>query len=569
VLERDARESVHGTQAVIASAVQMLRAGSVLAVKGIGGYHLICDACNDEAVRLLRERKRRPHKPLAVLFPQSGPDGLDAMREHLVLDAPTEHALVDPARPIVLARRRAESTLAAGLAPGLDEIGAFLPYSPLHHLLLQAFGGPLVATSGNVSGEPVLCDNDEARVRLANVADAFVHHDRRIARPADDSVMRVTAGRARSVRVGRGLAPLELSLPWAVDRPTLAVGGHMKTTIALAWGRRLVMSPHIGDMGTVRSEQVFAQVIADLQRLYRVQVERVVCDAHPGYATTRWARGCGLPVMPVLHHHAHASGVAGEHAPTSNSLVFAWDGTGLGADGTLWGGETFLGRPGRWQRVASLRSFRLPGGDRAARSPWRSAAAMCWEAGLEWDGNPADPLVHAAWQRGVKTAESSAVGRLFDAAAALVLDFHEASFEGQGPMLLESLASAMPHDAPGLRPQRDANGLLRLDWQELLGALIDASSPAAERADRVHAALARTIVEVAESIKADRRFEAVGLTGGVFQNRKLTELAVAQLEAAGFRVWLHERIPANDGGLSFGQIIEGTAADEAAARILG
>jgi hydrogenase maturation protein HypF len=246
-------DAVTGDAAAVAAAVRALRDGRVLAVRGIGGYHLLCDARSETAVRRLRERKRRPDKPLAVMFPQRGADGLDAAREDLEIGPAERQALRDPARAIVLVTRRADSGLAPAVAPGLAEIGAFLPYSPLHHLLLAALGGPVVATSGNVSGEPVLTDPQEAELRLASVADAFLHHDRPIVRPADDSVVRIAVGRARPIRLGRGVAPLELELPGELPEPVLAVGGHLKLTVALAWGRRVVVSPHVGDMGTRRS----------------------------------------------------------------------------------------------------------------------------------------------------------------------------------------------------------------------------------------------------------------------------------------------------------------------------
>jgi hydrogenase maturation protein HypF len=561
-LEQAASEPITVTRDVLARAVLLLRAGAVLAVKGIGGYHLMCDACNPAAVDTLRKRKHRPHKPLAVMFPQTGIDGLDSLHAHVVLEAAVQEALFAPARPIVLAARRADSTLAAQIAPGLDEIGVFLPYSPLHHLLLHSFDGPLVATSGNVSGEPVLYDNAEARAGLGPTADAFLHHNRRIARPADDSVVRVIERRARILRLGRGMAPLEVDLP-GPEEPLLAVGGHMKTTVALAWQGRAVISPHIGDMGTVRSERVFGQVVADLQKLYGVRAHAVVCDAHPGYATTRWARASGLPITMVLHHHAHASALVGERvaecAAAGPALVFTWDGVGYGADGTLWGGEGFLGRPGEWCRVASLRPFRLPGGDRAARAPWRSAAAMCWEAGIDWGGNPADPLIRQAWQHALNSPLSSAAGRLFDAAAALVLGVREATFEGQGPMLLEACASATTSSAPALPLYEDAAQVLRADWAPLIASLIDSGIPADVRAGHVHATLAQTIVEVAQRLRTRHAFSTVGLTGGVFQNRKLTEWASAALRSAGFHVWLNGRVPCNDGGLSFGQLVEACA----------
>jgi hydrogenase maturation protein HypF len=371
--------------------------------------------------------------------------------------------------------------------------------------------------------------------------------------------VRVIRGHARAIRVGRGLAPCEISLPEALDRPLLAVGGHLKNSVALAWDRRAVMSAHIGDMGTVRSEQVFSQVVDDLQRLHGIRAEAVVCDAHPGYATTRWARACGLPVIEVQHHRAHASALAGEHDTKRNTLMFTWDGVGMGDDRTLWGGESFLGRPGSWRRVASLRPFGLGGGEQAGRSPWRSAAAMCWEAGIEWRGNPAPPLAREAWQRKVNVVPGSAVGRLFDAAAAIVLDVHDTSFEGQGPMMLEACASPGDVAASGLPLAEDDSQLLRADWAPLIAQLCERRQSQAELAWRVHATLARTIADIAQRLREKHAFDVVGLTGGVFQNRKLTEHAAGLLELAGFEVWLHERIPCNDGGLAIGQVIESSA----------
>lgn len=549
------RETVTGDEAALQATVAALRAGEVVAVRGIGGYHLLCDARSNGAVERLRERKRRPDKPLAVMFPWLGDDGLAALREYTLLGAAESEALLDPSRPIVLVPLRFGRDLAPAIAPGLAEIGAFLPYSPLHQLLLEALQGPVVATSGNISGEPVLTDPAQAEARLATVADAFLHHDRPIVRPADDSVVRIVAGRARPLRLGRGMAPLELELPRPVREPVLAVGGHLKATVALAWDRRVVVSPHIGDMGTLRSEQVFAQVAADLQRLYDVQPRRVLCDAHPGYATTRWAVGSGLRVSKVFHHHAHASALVTEWGIDEPAVVFAWDGVGFGVDGTLWGGETFVGRPGAWVRRASLRPFRLPGGDKAGRSPWRSAAALCWEASVSMPFSIPDPIVHAAWEKGINAPLSSAAGRLFDAAAAMVLGVLETSFEGQGPMWLETVArDGAPF--PALPVRYDAAGLQRIDWAPLLPVLCDSSRPARDRAGAVHSALVDVIVRLSEAERSRGGAAVVGLTGGVFQNRRLSEQAVAALEARGFRVLLAGRVPCNDGGLSYGQVAE-------------
>jgi len=547
----------------IARAVELLLAGGILAVKGVGGYHLMCDATSEEAVARLRARKRRPDKPLAVMFPWRGTDGLAKVRAEVELSDLESQTLTSPARPIVLARRRADSRLASRIAPGLAEVGVFLPYSPLHHLLLADAGRPLIATSGNVSGEPVITEVTEARDRLSSVADAILHHDRPIARPADDSVVRVVLGRARTLRLGRGLAPLELWLPRRLERPVLATGGHLKTTVALGWENRVVVSPHIADMGAARSERVFAQVAEDLQRLYGIRAAEVVCDAHPDYSTTRWAERSGLPVTRVLHHHAHASAVAGEADRCDDPLlVFAWDGTGWGEDQTLWGGETFLGVPGNWRRVASLRPFRLPGGELAARSPWRAAAGLCWEAGASLPGAQPDAIVHRAWRQKLNAPRTSSVGRLFDAAAALVLGLREVSYEGQAPMTLETAAHLAQGGAPSMEwdqplPLRaDADGLLRLDWVPLLSLLLQNDRSAAERAAGFHATLAASILAVARHERQATGIERVALAGGVFQNARLSELADRKLTAAGFEVFVNERLPGNDGGLSYGQIVE-------------
>ena len=346
-------------EAALAAAVAALRAGRIVAVKGVGGYHLLCDATNDTAVAALRARKPRPAKPLAVML-----RNLDALRAVALTTSEQEAFLAAPMRPIVLLPKRPDAALSSLIAPGLSEIGCLLPYSPLHDLLLDGFGGPLVATSGNLSGEPVLTDNTEVQTRLAHIADAFLHHNRPIVRPADDPVYRVIAGSPRPLRLGRGTAPLELELPARLSEPVLALGSHMKNTLCLAWEDRAVISPHIGELDTVRSLETLAQVAADLQQLYQVRATRLLLDRHPGYGYRRFARDSGLPLFEAWHHHAHASALAWEFPDVRDWIVFAWDGVGLGEDQTAWGGEGFTGGPGRWHRAASFRPFRLPAATR-------------------------------------------------------------------------------------------------------------------------------------------------------------------------------------------------------------
>ncbi len=558
----DGPRAVAGNAPALAAAMAALREGRIVAVRGVGGYHLLCDARDERAVARLRARKGRPAKPLAVMVPWSGRDGLDHARMLAQLSPLEAAALRGCARPIVIAGRFAQGPLAPSVAPGTREVGLMLPYSPLHHLLLADFGAAVVATSGNVSGEPVLTEPGEARERLAGVADGFLDHDRPIARPADDPVVRSIAGVVRAVRLGRGTAPLELTLPQRIRVPVLAVGAYLKTTVALAWEDRAVVSPHIGELTSPRGRAVFAQVVRDLQELYGVRAHCIAHDAHPGFPNTRWARDSGLPTHPVWHHHAHAAAVAGEYAVEGPLLCFTWDGMGLGPDATLWGGEALLGVPGAWTRVASFRPFRLPGAERAAREPWRSALALCWEAGHAWaDDTHGDPLLRAAWESGLSSPTTTAVGRLFDAAAALLGVCSTASYEGEGPMRLEALCLD-PAPPIALPLARDENGVWRSDWEPLLMALLDTRVTPPLRASTFHASLALALCAQALAVRESCGVSRVGLCGGVFQNRALSEQALSLLTAAGFEVLMPRRLPANDAAISFGQLIE-TAARQA------
>lgn len=500
----------------------------------------------------LRARKQRPHKPLAVMFPRD----LAALRNAAFLTPEHEAMLRDPLRPIVLVPKRDGGGLASEIAPKVGEIGAMLPYSPLHHLLLDDFGAPLVATSGNISGEPVLTDNDDAIQRLGAIADAFLHHDRPILRPADDPVYRVIGGNARPFRLGRGNAPLERALPFTLSQPVLALGGHLKNTIALGFGDRVVISPHLGDMESPRGLALLRQVAADLQALYGVRAGAVLCDAHPRYATTRLAPQFGLPARPIFHHEAHASALYGEAALQDDMLVFTWDGAGYGRDGTVWGGEALLGAPGRWRRVASIRPFALLGGDRAAREPWRNTLALCWETGRDGPAEGRDTaLLRHAWERKLNCPATTSIGRLFDAAAALLGLADEASYEGQSACELEAIAA---HDAASvdLPLARAPDGLWQSDWSPLLGALQDNNESRAARAGLFHATLAAMLLKQARVLRDIYNVTQLGLSGGVFQNRLLCERIVRDAAQEGFTVLIPKDIPCNDAGLSFGQIVE-------------
>jgi hydrogenase maturation protein HypF len=343
--------------------------------------------------------------------------------------------------------------------------------------------------------------------------------------------------------------------------PILALGGQSKVTLALGFGSRVVLSPHIGDLDSPRGIDRLEQVAEGLQTLHGTRAELLVCDAHGGYAGTRWALGQStLPVLQIPHHRAHAAAVAGEYPDERRWLCFVWDGAGLGEDGTLWGGEALLGEPGAWRRVATFRPFSPPGGDAAARAPWRSAAALAWEIGLDWMPRGIDVgLARHAWRQRLNAPATSAVGRLFDAAAAFLNLAAFTSHEGEGAMALEALATS-PRDTPVLPPRHRPDGIHETDWAPLVAMLLDDRASRGERAATFHAALSHALVAQATRIREAGETFAVGLSGGVFQNRRLSELCLHGLRAAGFRAYLPRTIPCNDGGLAFGQVIEAAAA---------
>ena len=433
-----------------------------------------------------------------------------------------------------------------------------LPYSPLHHLLLADFGGPLVATSANLSGEPVLTDGASVASRLSGVADAFLHHDRPIRRPADDPVFRTIGGSLRPLRLGRGNAPIELRLRRPVEAPTLALGADLKNTVALAVGDRVIVSPHLGDLSAPRSLDVFGQVIDDLCRLHGVRPALLLCDAHPDYGSSRWARDSGLAVQQVFHHAAHASALHGEVGRGGDMLVFTWDGLGYGEDGTLWGGEALLGRPGHWRRVASLAPLKLIGGNKASRDPWRCALAACLAAGIDWRSDrPEIDLATAAWRQDVNCPVSSSAGRLFDAAAALTGVALVQDHEGAAAMRLEAMAAGPGTVIP--LPLVQDGDVLRCDWRPLLPMLLDAGCESGARSASFHASLAAALEAQAKAMRELHGVSTIGLAGGVFQNRRLVDMAIAMLTSSGFEVLLPQRLPVNDAAISFGQLVEAQA----------
>jgi hydrogenase maturation protein HypF len=562
-----------------------IRAGSVVAVKGLGGFHLVVSAVDDVAVNRLRERKHREEKPLALMFPS-----LNAVEQICEVSELEARLLTSSEAPIVLLKRREHTTekgpaLAPSIAPGNPRLGVMLPYTPLHHLLMRLLDFPIVATSGNLSDEPICIDDAEALERLNGITDCFLVHDRPIVRHADDSIVQVLLDREMVLRRARGYAPLPLMAGANENRvamTVLSVGAHLKNTVALATDSKVFLSQHIGDLETERSFGVFQKVISDLLRLHATQPSVVVADLHPDYLSTRFARDWiggglagGLPspaalprLLQVQHHMAHVLACVGENELSPPVLGVAWDGTGYGTDGTIWGGEFIQVTDKGCERVAHLRQFRLPGGEIAITEPRRSALGVLTEAYGEKVSNrqglPALgafssaelAILRRALERKLNSPLTSSVGRLFDAVASLVGLVQRSHFEGQAAMALEFALSELDEDSAYAFEiiQPIAAGPLVVDWHPVLEDILhdlEKHITPAIISRRFHCALANSIVAVAERLQCTR----VALSGGCFQNRYLLEESVRRLRLAGFQPYWHQRVPPNDGGISYGQAV--------------
>ena len=539
-------------------AAETLGRGGVVAIKGLGGFHLACDAANAEAVATLRRRKHRPDKPLAIMV-----DGL-AMAQRLVhLDDSEIVELCSPARPVVLARAKSNAPVDNGVAPGNPLLGVMLPYTPIQHLLFAEGLGPLVMTSGNHHGEPIVFRDSDVVDKLGRLVDGILTHDRPIAVPCDDSVVRVVGSELLPIRRARGFAPLPMSFPFASNE-VLAVGGELKNTFAVVSQGRAWVSQHIGDMENLETVRAFEASSSRLLNFYRTTPEVVAVDAHPGYSTTRWARTAQLaPVREVQHHWAHVAAVMAEHQlpPTASVLGVAYDGTGYGTDGAIWGGEILLADGFGFERVGHLGAVLLPGGDGAVHFPNRMALAHLHAAGIEWDpGLPSlapltDPersLLARQLETGLGCVPCTSMGRLFDAVASLIGVRHEISYEAQAAIELEVLAS----DASTVREYRFGLAGDVIDPAPVLDALVTdvlAGVAVPSIAAGFHHAVADATRDLVEQLLELHRVDALALTGGCFQNALLLQLCFDRLRPLGVRLLTHRIVPPNDGGLSLGQ----------------
>ncbi|MEX2306244.1 MAG: carbamoyltransferase HypF [Pirellulales bacterium] len=536
------------------AAVANLAAGKIVALRGLGGYQLLVDATNEAAVRRLRERKCRRAKPLAVMVAS-----IAAARKLAHFDEHEIAAFNDPSAPIVLVRAHSGNGLAASIHPHLDTLGLMRPTTPLHAILTRDFRRPLVCTSGNREGDPLEFDVAAAEKQLAGIADFWLHHDRKIARPIDDSVVRVIAGRRVTIRLARGLAPLSLDLP--AMPPTIAVGGFLKSAAAWSNGAQAVLGPHVGDQETLAARQRFLAHLKDWHRLYRFRPAQLVHDMHPEYFSTQWAKKQPVRQLAVQHHHAHVVAGMLEHGWLDRRVLgVAWDGTGYGSDGTIWGGEFLVGSASGFERVARVRPFSLPGGEAAIREPWRIAVSVSRQL-----DRPINLALWPGWGVNAMQVESvarivgrpqlspvtSSAGRLIDAAAALILGIDRADFDGQAAMRLEAAADG---DARGWYhfPVTD-DELPELDWRPLFTGLLADQQRGVDPATlamRFHRSLAYGIIGVCRRWSELR----VVLSGGVFQNRLLTELVAEMIDSKCQKLGQPGIIPPNDGGLAAGQL---------------
>jgi hydrogenase maturation protein HypF len=537
-----------------------IRGGRIVAVKGLGGFHLVADAWNESAIERLRQRKNREEKPFALMAPS-----VEWVRAHCQVSELESYLLTSSESPIVLLRRASHDGVASTVAPGNPDLGIMLPYTPFHHLLMAELDIPVVVTSGNLSDEPICTDEQDALTRLREIADLYLVHNRPIVHHADDSVVRVITDREQILRRARGYAPLPIQLKETVPA-VLAVGSHLNNTIAASVGRQVFVSQHIGDLETTQAFDAFKRVITDFNHLYNLKPTMIACDAHPDYISTQFAQTAGLHVVHVQHHYAHVLACMAEHDLETSVLGISWDGTGYGLDGTVWGGEFLHVNETDFTRAAHLRTFPLPGGEQAVKQPRRAALGLLYEifGDTAFDMQELAPIQAFSAQelsvlkmmlaKRINTPHTSSAGRLFDAVAATLSLRQQSSFEGQAAMDLEFVIDGVELDDFYNFEMQDYGEEKVVDWAPMVrGILDDLRADVSVRviSTKFHNTLAEIIAAVARRVGEER----VVLTGGCFQNKYLTERAIHRLRSEGFRPFWHQQIPPNDGGIALGQVL--------------
>ena len=552
----DRKQSIlrQGSEAIV-MAVSAILEGKIVALKGLGGFHLLCDAGNSEAVSLLRQRKNRPAKPFAVMF-----SDIQRLKESADISTQEEDLVRSKEKPIVIVPKRKDSTVCEEVAPGIDRIGVFLAYTPLHHLLLQAIGRPVVATSANLSDEPIIRDGKVLVEKLGHVLDLVLDHDREIINTNDDSVMQIVAGKTIFLRMARGFAPKSILLPFKSKKKILAVGANQKNTISLIFGDTLIISPHIGDLNSIEAFEYFERTVETFKRTYNFTAEVIVCDKHPEYETTKWAQALkannpSLLLVRVQHHYAHILAVKAEHNLCGKVLGFAFDGTGYGDDRKIWGAEVLLADEHQYQRVYSLRPCRLLGGDKAVKEPRRSALSLLFEyysldeiVGLDLKllaefSQKELELLHIAWKKGLNAPHSSSMGRLFDAIASLANIIHISSYEGESGLKMESHVDAAITQSFSFDIDEGV-----IDLEAMLGEILKMKETV-----KIVSMFFNTLVEIILEISIKHPELPLVFSGGVFQNKVLVEKIEKKFEMLKRKVYFQNSTAINDGGVSLGQ----------------
>lgn len=543
--------------AAIEGCAKLIKRGNILAIKGVGGFHLVCDASRNQSVQNLRDKKQRPEKPFAVMF-----KSVHDVMKCTDLKPEEEELLLSSERPIVLIQKRKTHRLekfhfsCEGIAPHIDKVGAFLPYSPIHVLLLEQLKCPIVATSANISDEPIITDSEELREKLGGVFDYYLDYDREIVNPCDDSVVTLQDGGMQFIRKSRGYSPECLGLPFELNRKVLAVGAHLKNTISVAMGNKVMVSPHIGDMKGIETVNYFERNVEMFEGVYGFRPEVIVCDKHPHYASRKWAHEQNVPVLEVQHHYAHALALMGEHALNEKILCATWDGTGYGDDGTLWGGEFLTSSYEEYERTAYFEPFRLLGGEAAIKEPRRVALSLLFDLYGEEVFSMRHPLLeqftveemrtlHQMYEKNLNAPLTSSVGRMFDAAAAISGLLYRTGFEGQGGMMMEAVYDCNP--LIGYYPYEIEDGIIR--HRQLFGLMLKEKDQVAAISKFIN-----TLCHITADL-AKRQNLPVGMSGGVFLNRILNDQTIALLKAEKIPYYIHRKLPPGDGCLSFGQVI--------------